>query len=133
MGTLCKCRLAAVLTATAISVTSFPGSALAEPSSGSGSGSGGPSGPRHRETDVGEPGVPAWGRAINDRGIVAGAQLGAGKVFVWNPRTGRTTVFDGQSDEPFTWDEPNAINSRGDVVGYSTASDGTTLATLWHT
>ncbi len=88
-------------------------------------------GPRHRETDVGEPGVPAWGRAVNDKGVVAGVQLGDGKVFVWNPRTRRTTVFAGRSDEPYTWDEPSAINSRGDVVGYSTSADGTTVATLW--
>jgi hypothetical protein len=49
------------------------------------------------------------------------------------PGPGAPPFFDGQSDEPFTWDEPNDINSWGDVVGYSTASDGTTLATLWHT
>jgi hypothetical protein len=88
-------------------------------------------GRRHRETDVGEPGAPAWGRAINDEGRVAGVQLGTGKVFVWYPRTGRTTVFGGLSDEPYTWDEPSAINSRGDIVGYSTGSDGETRATLW--
>lgn len=85
-------------------------------------------GRHHREVDVGEPGVHSLGRDVNDAGQVVGVRYNAGDAFLWDPRTGRTTILTGLTD---VRDEALAINDRGAVVGYSTEPTGEVRATLF--
>jgi probable HAF family extracellular repeat protein len=82
----------------------------------------------HREVDVGPSRVHSLGRAVNDEGQVVGIRYLAGDAFLWDPRTGRTTILTGLTD---VRDEALAINDRGMAVGYSTLADGGLRATLF--
>jgi uncharacterized membrane protein len=82
----------------------------------------------HDEVDVGETGVQSLGRDINDAGAVVGVRYNAGDAFLWDPRTGQTTILLAPTD---IRDEATAINDHGAIVGYSTVPDSTIRATLF--
>ena len=75
-------------------------------------------------TDLGSPGLSSEARGINDSGQVAG---NAGFATIWNNGVATTLV---SLDSTNMWGKATAINSSGQIVGYS-ATQGEAHATLW--
>lgn len=70
---------------------------------------------------------------VNDRGIVGGTIAPAGpandRAFRYNPLSGVRTLLEPLPTEPDSWG--TAINSRGDVLGYSFISGGRERIGSW--
>jgi hypothetical protein len=68
---------------------------------------------------------------INDHGIVSGTSFrSAGdRAFRYHPRSGSITLLEPLPTEPKTWGQ--AINSRGDVLGYSFSDCGLERVGVW--
>ena len=83
----------------------------------------------HRQVEVGQPGTHSLGRAINDRGQVVGVQYLTGSAYLWDPRSRTTTILPDLGDG---YAEASAMNDRGVVVGYSSATaTGQTYAVIF--
>ncbi len=69
---------------------------------------------------------------LNDRGRISGtlSQEDGDRAFRYNPASGRLTVLEPLPTEPDAWGQ--AINSRGDVLGYSFVFGGLERIGVWH-
>lgn len=68
---------------------------------------------------------------INEEGVIAGTFLntGSGRAFRLNPFSRKLTQLNPLSTEPKSWGQ--AINDRGDVLGYSFISGGLERIGVW--
>ncbi len=68
---------------------------------------------------------------INDRGLISGTSFrqGGARAFRYDPYSGSLTLLDPLPTEPDSWGQ--AINSRGDVLGYSFVGGGLERIGVW--